>query len=372
MGIYEELGIRRIINGNATLTRLGGSLMPKEVLDAMVEAAGSFVDLVELQRRVGEEIAKLTQNEAAYVSCGCAAGMVLATAACITGMDRERRDQLPNLDGLKNEVIVHGHTRVVYDFAIRQVGCKLVEIGSTEGTSLDELESVINDRTVALFYFAQSKWDDTVIPIPDAVRICRERDVPIIVDAAAQLPPHTNLWHFTRDLGADMVLFSGGKGLCGPQASGLMLGRKELIEAAAFNGQPGQFIGRPMKVGKEELLGCLAAVRWYLSLNHGELMNHYNSVVQFIINAFEEVAGVSAHGKDRYFDFINVPTVEIEFEEDVIGFERDDILDQLKQGDPCIELASLGDRGVVVNPQTLRNGEEQIIVERLKEILEIS
>src|SRR5919197_6016168 len=168
MAFYEELGVRTVINASATLTRLGGSRMPPPVLEAMREAAGAFVDIVALRRRVGEEIARLTRNEAAYVSCGAAAGLTLATAACITGRDPEKRARLPHLEGMKDEVIVHRHTRVGYDFAIRMVGVRLVEIGSPDGTSPEELEAAISDRTAAMFYFARGTLPRGELPLEQA------------------------------------------------------------------------------------------------------------------------------------------------------------------------------------------------------------
>ncbi len=369
MGIYEELGIRRIINGIATLTVLGGSIMPSEVVQAMVEAAESFVDIHELQRRVGEEIARLTYNEACYVSCGAAAGLVLATAACITGLDEKKREQLPNLDGLKNEVIVHRYARSGYDFAIRQVGVKLVEIGSPEGTSPEELENAIHERTAAMFYFWRGLNEKGTIPIPKAVEICHKYDVPVIVDGAAQIPPKENLWKWTRDWGADMALFSGGKGLRGPQAAGLMLGKKELIEAVRFNGQPHPFIGRPMKVGKEELCGMLAAVRWYLAQDEEAMIRRMEEQVQFVLDAFKDFPGVTV-----YRSFPNeagqpVSRAELVLDESLLGITQDEVLRRLLEGEPAIALSASGKNGIFVNPMTLYGEEEEIIVQRLKEIL---
>ena len=251
MSIYKRLGIRTVINGNATLTRLGGSIMPPEVVAAMADAAKHFVDIIELQKRVGEEIAKLTHNEAAYVSCGAAAALTLSTAACITGLDPDTREKLPHLDpSMKSEVIVHRHGRVGYDFAVRQVGVTFVEIGDENGTTSDELENAITEKTAAIFYFANPTREHLWVPYEEAIAIAKRHNVPLIVDAAAQLPPPENLWRFTQ-MGADLALFSGGKGLCGPQSSGLIVGKESLIEAIAFNGPPHPFIGRGMKVEKK-------------------------------------------------------------------------------------------------------------------------
>ena len=235
MTIYKRLGIRTVINGNATLTRLGGSIMPPEVVAAMADASKHFVDIIELQKRVGEEIAKLTQNEAAYVSCGAAAALTLSTAACVTGLDATKREKLPLCTSpgsggfqpptMKNEVIVHRHGRVGYDFAVRQVGVTFVEIGDENGTTPDELENAITEKTAAIFYFANPSREHLWVPYEKASTIAKKHGVPLIVDAAAQLPPPENLWRFTHN-GADLALFSGGKGLQGPQSSGLIVGKK--------------------------------------------------------------------------------------------------------------------------------------------------
>jgi len=369
MKIYEEHEIRKVINGNATLTRLGGSLMPRVVLDAMVEAAQAFVDIVQLQEKVGQEIARLTRNEAAYVSCGAAAGLVLSTAACITGLDSEKRERLPHLDGMKNEVIVHKYGRVGYDFAIRQVGVKLVEIGRPEGTTAEEMESAITDKTAAIFYFPNARRDPIQLPLAEGIKIAQKHNVPLIVDAAAQLPPASNLWHYTAELGADLAIFSGGKGLCGPQSSGLILGRKDLIEACAFNGPPSPFIGRGMKVGKEEMVGLLAAVKWYLSIDQEELMRSYERQIQFFTDEFDDMPDVTVQRNFPSEAGQPMPRSEIIFDEGKLGISRNEILRQLREGEPSIDIASAGANGVFVNPQTLADGEERIIAKRLKEII---
>lgn len=371
MDIYAELGVRKIINGNATLTRLGGSLMPPEVLAAMAEAARYFVDIDELQARAGERIAAWTRNEAAYVSCGAAAGLVLSTAACITGLDPEKRARLPLTDGLKNEIIVHRCGRVGYDFAIRQAGGVLVEVGSDAGATPAELEAAINPKTAAIFVFYKNLLMDGQVPLSEQIAIARRHRLPVVVDAAAQIPPVENLWWFTG-LGADLVLFSGGKGLCGPQSSGLILGRRDLIEACAFNACPRPFIGRPMKAGKEEIVGLVTAVRWYLDLDHAGLQQTYEDQVSWILAQFSGMPQVIARRSFPSEAGQPMPRAELVFSKSLLGITRDELLNQLENGDPAISLAPSGTSGVYINPQTLQLGEEMIVVERLKEILNAS
>lgn len=368
MDIYEELGVRKIINGSATLTMLGGSVMPPEVLEAMAQASRFFVDIDELQEKAGKKIAEWTHNEAAYISCGAAAGMVLSTAACITGLDAEKRARLPDTDGMKNEIILHRRNRVGYDFAIRQAGGKIVAIGTDEGAAPADLEAAITERTAAIFVFYKNLSMDGQIPLEQQIEIARRRGVPLIVDAAAQLPPIENLWNFTH-MGADLALFSGGKGLCGPQSSGLILGRRDLIEACAFNACPRAFIGRPMKVGKEEIAGLTAAVRWYLDLDHTALMQTYEDQVGWIVAAFSGKPHIRARRSFPSEAGQPHPRAEIILDEHRLGITRDEVLRQLYAGSPTIHLAPTGVNAIYVNPQTLQPGQEKIILERMLEIL---
>jgi D-glucosaminate-6-phosphate ammonia-lyase len=368
MDIYADLGVRKVINGSATLTMLGGSLMPPVVLEAMAAAAQHFVNIDELQDRVGRRIAGWTHNEAAYVSCGAAAGLVLSTAACIAGTDEDKRARLPFSDGMKNEVIVHKCGRVGYDFAIRQAGGRLVEIGDAQGASAGDLDAAIGPNTAAIFVFYNAISMKNQVPLEQQIAIAKRRGVPLIIDAAAQIPPVENLWNFTH-MGADLALFSGGKGLCGPQASGLILGRRDLIQACAFNACPRAFIGRPMKAGKEEIIGLMTAVRWYLDLDHAGLMRRYEEQVDCILQAFASVPGVDARRSFPSEAGQPMPRAELLFNETLLGVTRDDLLACLMAGDPAVSLAASGSIGVFINPQTLLPGEETIVIERIREIL---
>jgi uncharacterized pyridoxal phosphate-dependent enzyme len=368
MDIYDELGIKKIINGAATLTALGGSLMPSVVLEAMMQAAQSFVSIDELHIKVGEKIAEWTQNESAYVTCGAAAGLTLSTAACIAGMDPEKRERLPNTEGMKNEIIVHKCGRVGYDFAIRQAGGKLVEIGTDQGAVLEDMVRAINTNTAAIFYFYNANRMAKQVPISSGIELAHQYDLPLIIDAAAQLPPVDNLWRFTH-MGADLVLFSGGKGLCGPQSSGLMLGRKDLTQAAAFHACPRPFIGRPMKVGKEELVGLMAAVRRYLDLDHDALIESYEDQVQKAIDELCTIPGVTVVRSFPSEAGQPMPRADLQFDSTSLGIDRDKIQEKLRGGEPCIYLANSGKNGVYINPQTLKTGEIDIIIERIKDVI---
>jgi len=366
--IYDDLGVTKVINGAATLTRLGGSLMQPEVLAAMAEAAQHFIDIDELQRKVGEQLAAWTHNEAAYVSSGAAAGLALSTAACITGLDEQKRERLPYTEGMKNEIIIQKRGYVGYAFAIRQAGGVLVQIGTEEGTTPQEMEAAISDRTAAIFYFDNPARMPGQVPLDQGIEIAHRAGLPVVVDAAAQIPPVENLWRYTQ-MGADLALFSGGKGLRGPQSSGLILGRKDLIEACAFNACPRAFIGRPMKVGKEELVGLMTAVRLYLDLDHEALMQTYEDQVQTVVAAFADMPHVTARRSFPSEAGQPMPRAEIVLDEAGLGITCDTVLDQLAAGNPSIILAASGAHGLFINPQTLTAGQVEIIIDRIKEIL---
>jgi L-seryl-tRNA(Ser) seleniumtransferase len=368
MDVYDKLGVTKVINGAATLTRLGGSLMPPEVLAAMAEAAQHFVDMEELQAKVGRQIAEWTYNEAAYVSCGAAAGLALSAAACIAGTDPDKRARLPYSEGMANEVIVHKRNRVGYDFAVRQAGAKLVEIGVKGDATAAELEAAITGETAAILYFYNVNRMDGLVPLEQGIEIAARHNVPTIVDAAAQIPPVENLWRFTQ-MGADLALFSGGKGLCGPQSSGLILGRQDLVEACAFHACPRPYIGRPMKVGKEELVGLMAAVRWYLDQDHGALMQRYEDQVRYAIEALGALPHVTARRSFPSEAGQPMPRAEILLDEEALGLTGRDLLTRLREGTPSIALQPAGKNGVYVNPQTLVPGQERAIVARMMAIM---
>ena len=365
---YQDLGVRPVINAAATLTRLGGSRMPRPVRDAMAAGTEAFVDLTELQRRAGERIAALTGNDACYISSGAAAGIAIAVAACITGTDPAKIASLPHFEGPPAEVVVHRSHRNGYDHAARQTGARLVEIGMAHATQRWELEAAIGPRTACVLYFAGAHYAAGALPLAAVVEIAHERGVPVLVDAAAQIPPVAALWQYTRDLGADIAIFSGGKGLRGPQSSGLVLGRREIVEACYPNGSPHQSIGRPMKVGKEEILGMVAAVEWSLSQDEAVVLAGYEAVVQGWLEGLREIDGVSAvrgypseagqpHG--RAIVQIAPPC----------PLSRDKVVDALWEQNPRIAVSKIGEDAIALNPQTLEPGEDRLVLDALRGVL---
>lgn len=366
MGIYEDLGIKPIINASATLTKLGGSRMPGEVLEAMNAAAGSFIDLPLLQTRIGDRIAELTRNEAAFVSSGAAGGIVLAVATFMAAPNEPDPMAYPMLKGIaRNEAIVFTSQRNGYDFAILQTGASVIECDDT----LESFEAAITGRTACLVWFAGALAAKSP-PIEDIIAIARKHRVPVLVDAAAQIPPVSNLWHYTRDLGCDGVVFSGGKGIRGPQSAGLVLGTRELIAGCRRLSSPTQGIGRPLKVGKEELAGMLAAVQYTLDQDEAAILEGYETIVQSWIEGLGNIAGVtmergfpSEAGQPHARAIVRL----------YAGFRktRDQIIDELRTGDVWIEVAALADEpnAIALNPQTLTREEADIVTARLRQVL---
>ena len=365
MGVYERLGMRRVINADATLTRLGGSLMPSDVLDAMREAAGSFVDMYELQQVVGKRLAELTRNEAAYVSTGAAAGIVLATLAAMTGGDLPTIARLIETgEAPKNEAIIHRVHRIPYDPAIRLAGARIVDVGNRLQTFPWELEAAITPRTAMVFYAAGDHLASGALSLAQTVEIAHAHGIPVVVDAAAQLPPTENLWRFTRELGADLAVFSGGKEFRGPQASGLLVGAEEMISAIAVNGSPHQRLARPLKVGKEEMIGLLAAVEHYVGENWRERTRRYEETVARWVEHFRARPGIDA---SRVFpNEAGQPTprcrVTFAAETGVSGAEAARLL---WESDPRIAVAVDGPDAISITPELLAEGEESILLDRI-------
>ena len=360
-----ELEIRPVINASATLTALGGSLMPAPVRAAMEIGARHFVDLRELQRKVGARLAEMTHNEAAYVSSGAAGGITLAVAGCMAGTDPELIDSFPGPDGFeKNELIIHTSQRNGYDYAARMTGAKIVGIDGT----VESFEAAITNHTAAILWFAGAHWAKEALPVEQVIALGKKHGVVVIVDAAAQVPLVENLWHFTRDLGADLAIFSGGKGLRGPQSSGLVLGRADLVKAVAANGAPNYAIGRPLKVGKEELLGCLAAVEWSLAQDEDAMLAGYEATVQMWIDGFHDVPGVVA--ERGYPSEAGQPhgRAILTIEEDA-RLDRDALHDALWEQHPRIAVSKIDERQIALNPQTLEPGEAEIVLEAIRGLL---
>lgn len=296
--VYADLGVRRVVNAATSFTALGGTTLAPEVIEAMSSAAESCVSMDELHLAAGRRVASLTGNEAGLVTSGAAAAICLATLAAMTGGRPESIARLPDDELLERRVIIHRAHRIPYDRAVELVGGHLIEVGNVIQTFEWELEAALRQGAAAVLWVAGDHLPSTVLPLETTVRISRSFSVPVIVDAAAQLPPLSNLWHFTKECGADLVIFSGGKALRGPQASGVLLGRSDLVEASRLNAAPFQRLARAMKVGKEEICGLVAAMERYVSLDHDAQAEFWTSVVDSWAHELNDVLSISVRRLD--------------------------------------------------------------------------
>ncbi|MYE27410.1 MAG: aminotransferase class V-fold PLP-dependent enzyme [Chloroflexi bacterium] len=370
MGIYQELGLQDVIVATGNFTELGGSLMPEEVLEAMRAAARSFVNMHALHERAGQVIADLTGAEAGYVTSGAAAGLALGTAACITGSDPAAIHQLPDTDGLKNEVVIHKAHSNNYNRMFRLAGAKVKEVGYGAHRTLPwQLESALDERTAAIVYVvAQFLVSQTALPLPEVLRIARAKGVPVIVDAANELPPVENLRKFI-EMGADLVIFSGGKDLQGPQPSGFICGRRDLIEACALNGAPNHGIGRPMKVGKEEIVGLIAALKRYVRLDHQARIARWERQISLIVDGLADIERLRVSRVFPDYTGRPVPRAWLTWDEETVSRSKQEVLDALAKGSPIIRvLEEYAGKGLLIDPSTLLAGQEAIIVERFRTI----
>src|SRR5215469_2902878 len=376
--IYRELGVKTVINCRGTWTYLSGSLEFPEVRQAQLEAARYFVNMFDLQRAVGRRLSELTGAESGIVTSGAAGAMSAATAACIAGNDDKYIWQLPDTTGLKHEVIMVGG-RSAFDSAIRLTGAKLVLVYSP-----DELANAINENTAMVY------TTDLGDKLAKELKVTKDRKVPMLLDDAAGIPPADNAKLYAK-MGIDLYCFSGGKGLCGPQCSGLLLGRKDLIEAALMNSNPREgAVCRPMKVGKEEILGCLTALETWLKLDLNKLNEEWNGRVERIRKLVDTVPGVKT---DIYIpdDGNRYPTLRVHWDTDAWGYSVSDCVNELRAGDPVIEVLGADNPSLVTavregrpNPTpkerkapdhielvslTIKPAEEIIVGQRLRSVL---
>lgn len=371
--IYQKFGVKPIIHGAGTTTRYSGSWLRPEVLEAMREASQVLVNIDELNEAAGEAIAHMIGAEAAFVTAGAAAGLVLQAAACIAGDDPAKIIRLPETTGMKHELIIQRIHRFTYDQAFRQAGGVLVEVGLGRRTMPFELEAAITDKTAAVVYL-QSPFTSPpgVLSLEELCQIAHRHGVPVIVDAASMLPPRQNLRKYLQQ-GADLVNFSGGKGIRGPQSTGILVGRKDLIRAAALNASPNQGVGRPSKTSKEEIVGLVIALELFLAEDEAAEIRRYRDVCQWIVDALSDIAGIRAVVEHDGVNRI-IPHAVIYFEPSWRGPSGHDIRDALVKGDPHIYIQQGTQQGgyfdeIAVDPINLRPGDEEIIATRLCEEL---
>jgi L-seryl-tRNA(Ser) seleniumtransferase len=364
MGVYQRLGVQPVINARGMNTMASGSLMPQPVLDAIAEAATAFVDMEELNRKAGEHIARLIGVEAAHVTSGSAGGLLLSAAAVIAGEDPKAIIQLPDTAGLKDGIVIEACRRIRYDQALRTAGARLIEVGDENGCTPEQMEAGIDDRTAAIMYIVSPYLGTNGVTVEQAIDIAHRNGLPIIVDGASTLPPVSHLTRWTS-LGADLVIYSGGKGIRGPQGSGLLLGRKDLIRAVAANGAPNGAIGRPAKVSKEDIVGLVTALELFLEEDWTIEWNKHLEEAREIIKSVEGLTGVSAI-VDEDSSVWTTPTILVSVNEKETGLTADLLVERLGTGEPRILTRAFQGK-LLIDPHNLRGDESAIVARRLRE-----
>ncbi len=359
--ILKELGIRTFVNAAGTYTAMTASLMHDEVVETIKQGAKKFAMLDEVQDKVGEKIAELCHAEAATVTAGCWSALVLGTAGVLTGMDMKKVAQLPDVTGMKSEVIVQKGHNIGYVHALTNTGAKIIEIESVQ-----ELEKAINEKT-AMMWFLNTYAPMGKIQHEEWVAIAKKHKIPTMIDMAADVPPVSNLWKY-NDLGFDLVCVSGGKAMCGPQSAGILMGKKELIAAARLSAPPrGGNIGRGMKVNKEEILGMYVALEKYINQDHDAEWKMWESKIDTIVTSVNSIEGVTTE--------VSVPPIAnhtpllfIKWDESKVKTSNKDLMLKLRNGSPSIEVMANG-TGINITVFMLQDGEEKIVAKRVREEL---
>jgi len=371
--IYRRLGVRPVIHASGTTTRYGGSRLRPEALEAMREASTTLVNLDELNEAAGAAIARLLGAEAAFVSAGASSGLILQAAACIAGTDPAKITRLPDTRGMRNEIVIQRAHRFAYDQAYRVAGGVLVEIGLARRTQPFELEDAINERTAAVAYLVSPFTSPPgTLSLEQVVAIAHKRGVPVIVDAASMLPPRENLTKFLR-AGADLVSYSGGKGIRGPQSTGIVAGRRDLVRAVVLNASPNQALGRAAKTSKEEICGLVVALECFLAEDEKAEMKRYHDVCTAVAEALADIPGlrvvVEQDGVNRV-----LPHAVVYFTPEWVGPSGHAVQVALAQGEPHIYVQQGAHQGgyfdeIAVDPFNLQPGDEAVIAARLREEL---
>jgi L-seryl-tRNA(Ser) seleniumtransferase len=360
---FKELGVKPFINAAGTFTALTASLMPPEVMDAIQYTSRYYVSLTKLQDAVGARIAELTGAEAAMVTSGAAGALTVGTAACITGADQQKIQRIPDLSGMKSEVLIQKTHRYGYDHAVRSTGVRMVEIETA-----DELESAASDKTAMMLFFNDADPRGK-IPAAEWVRLGKKHNIPTFNDAAADVPPVENLSKYVK-MGFDLVTFSGGKGLTGPQSAGLLLGRKDLIVAARLNTSPfSDTLARGMKVNKEEMVGMMVAVELYLKRDHASDWHEWERRCDVIARAAKKTKTVES---EIHVPPIanHVPHLKLRWDQSVVKISPVQVKQALADGDPAIEACPLTNKTeLVFGVWMMQPGDAEIVARRVQQVL---
>ena len=366
--IAEELGVVPIINAGGPNTKHSGSRPRQETLAAMREVSSSFVQMEEMLIAAGEEIARLLGVEAATVTSGASGGLVVQAAAAIARDDPELISRLPMADDIPNELIIQRRQRFVYDHLYLGAGARLVEVGNSEGCDLDELIGAISEKTAGVIHLESPFKNRGAVPLPDLVEAAHERGLPVLCDAASMLPPRANITKFV-DQGADLVSFSGGKGIRGPQSTGILLGNATWVEYARLNNAPYATAARGQKVSREEIAGILAALRTFVDEDEEAETQNYKRQMEFVVDLVAEVPGVRAvveHDYDHY-----IPHAVIYFTPNWKGPDMETVRDILMAGNPRVYVSpTFGpDPGIQFDALNIQEGELEIAADCVRRTL---
>jgi D-glucosaminate-6-phosphate ammonia-lyase len=376
--IYEELGVRPVINAAGAYTVLGGSTLSPTVQAAMEEANRSFVEMRHLLETSGRIIAGLVEAEAAFVTSGGAAALMLSAAACMTGQDMSRIERLPDASGMKNEIVIQAGNRTRYDRCVTIPGSRLVEAGSLTKTTRDDLADALRPQTAAVHYLAYGE-SPACLPLAETIEIAHSRGIPVIVDAAGQTYPVDQLRKYAR-MGADLVCYAG-KYFNAPHSTGMITGRRELVEAAVMNSFIGfetlglRSIGRPLKVDRQEIVALVVALREWLAMDHEERFLKYSGRAETLLSALSGIDGVGVFRVSQLepvLNDLNYPVVRegIRLIIDPVraGTSAAELCQRLKDGTPSVWTVC-ADNSVTVSVAFFRDGEEAIVADRIREAL---
>ena len=373
--IYKELGAKPVINATGSVTMLGGSTPAPEVKEAMERAEGAYIPLMELEEKAGAAIAKMVNVPAAYITSGAGSALTLATAACMAGDDDTKIQQLPDTTGMKNEILIQERHRYWYDRCLELAGAKLVTFGNAEGTTREDLEEAIGPNTAAVHYYAVAQEPDPKsLSLEDTIEIAHEKGIPVLVDAAGQIYPLDLFGSYVR-MGADFQC-TAAKYMSSPQSTGLAFGSEDMIRKLAlhsfvsYEGRRIRGVGRPQKVDRQEMVGVVAAVRRWMTMNHEERLVDTETKCRNMLNPLLDIPGGTVElinniiGHQPY-------GVTLEVNSDVTGITAHDVVDLLKAGDPPIwTRVREGDTGIVLHAFGLNEGEDKIVGERIAALFE--
>jgi L-seryl-tRNA(Ser) seleniumtransferase len=362
--VYAQLGIRPVINMAGTQTIYGASKIWDELHEPMAEASREYVVLAELQEKVGERLARLTNCESAMVTTGAAGAICLGTCACLTGDDVAKVRRLPDLAGMKTEVVIQKRHRNGYDHAVRSSGVRIVEV-----ETLEQLEKACGPQTAMMYFLGGTSHDyaePPAIPIEQWLAVTKKAGVPMLVDAANMLPPWGNIPKL-GDLGVDLIAISGGKHMRGPQCSGILAGRKDLIRAAALNSSPNSdSLGRPMKAGREEVVGCWLACEKYAKLDFDAVDRESARQADYLIDQLQKIRGVTAE-KTPFDRTRRVHRVKVSWDESKLGINARKVMQELRDGEPRIVVLR-ANPGIEFTVFMNEPGDEKVAARRMREI----